>query len=194
MVRPLIEQKEALLLWAIQDATCIGRYKLVSILGVSDGVTRGFLTQLTKRGYIKAKKFVGCTLTAKGKKRLAELFAKLKVREIKDIDTGSLGLASKSVVAHIRGRARHVHSGIEQRDAAIKAGASGAITIIFHDGRFLLPPENLDLSKKNAELTRRLRQEFQPLENDTLLICSADDRWRAVEGVLSAAQTLKSGA
>ena len=179
MVRPLPEQKEVLFLWAIQDEGYLGRYRLASIVGLTDGVTRGLLTKLTRKGYIKANKFVGCTLTTKGKKRLRELLAKLKIHEIKEIDAGNLSLASKSVVAHIRGEARSVRSGIEQRDAAIKAGASGAITVIFHDGRFLLPPDSFDLSRKNADITERFRQEFQLSEGDVLVIGSAEDKWRA---------------
>jgi len=190
MAGALPEQKEVLLLWAIQDEGYVGRYRLVSIVGLTDGVTRGFLTKLARKGYVKTEKFVGCTLTTKGKRRLGELLAKLKICEIKEIDVGNLSLASRSVVAHIRGGARSVHSGIEQRDAAVKAGASGAITVIFHDGRFVLPPDSFDLSRKNAGITERFRQEFQLSEGDVLVIGSADDRWRAVEGILGAAATL----
>jgi len=192
MVRPLPDQKEVLILWAMQDEGYLGRYRLVSIVGLTEGVTRGYLTRLAGRGYVKTKKFVGCYLTKKGEKRLRELLAKLKICEIKEIDPGNLSLASKSVVAHIRDRARYVRSGIEQRDAAIKAGASGAITVIFHDGRFLLPPDNFDLSRKNVGITERFRQEFQLSEGDVLVIGSAEDKWRAVEGVLGAAQTMLS--
>lgn len=190
MVRPLPEQKEILFLWAIQDEGYLGRYRLASIAGLTDGVTRGLLTRLTRKGYIKASKFVGCRLTTKGTKRLRELLTKLKICEIKQIDPGNLGLASKSVAAHIRNGARHVRSGIEQRDAAIKAGASGAITVIFHNGRFLLPPDSFDLSRKNVGITERFRQEFQLSEGDVLVIGSAEDKWRAVEGVLGAAQAM----
>lgn len=191
MAGPLPELKEALLLWAIQDEGYLGRYKLVSIVGLTDGVTRGFLTRLARTGYVKTKKFVGCSLTAKGKKRLSELLLKLKISQIKEIAVGNLSLAPRNVVAHIRDGARSVHSGIEQRDAAIKAGAAGAITIIFQHGKFLLPPDRFDLSEKNAAITERFRQEFQLSEGDVLVIGSAADRWRAVEGVLGAAETLR---
>lgn len=190
MAGPLPEQKEVLLLWAIQDEGHVGRYRLVSIVGLTDGVTRGFLTKLARNGYVKTEKFIGCTLTTKGKRRLRELLAKLNICEIKEIGVGNLSLASRSLVAHIRDGARAVHSGIEQRDAAVKAGASGAITVIFHDDRFVLPPDSFDLSRKNASITERFRQEFQLSEGDVLVIGSADNRWRAVEGILGAASTL----
>lgn len=192
MVRPLPERKEILFLWAMQNEGHLGRYRLVSIVGLTDGVTRGFLTRLARKGYVETNKFVGCTLTIKGKKRLGELLNKLKICEIRDIDAGNLSLASKSVVAHIRGGARAIRSGIEQRDAAIKAGALGAITVIFHDGKFFLPPDRFDLSKKNPDITERFRQEFQLSEGDVLVMGSAEDRWRAIEGVLGAAETLSN--
>lgn len=190
MVRNLPELKEALLLWAIEKEGYLGRYTLVSILELPDGITRGLLTRMARMGYIKAKKNVGSTITAKGRMRLSELLSRLKIREITDIDAGDLGLAPVSVAAHIRGRATSVHSGIEQRDAAIKSGAAGAITMIFHHGKFLLPPDSFDLSKKNRAVTTRLSQRFQLSEGDVLVIGSAHSRWRAAEGVLRAAETL----
>ena len=191
MADPLPEQKEALLLWAIQDEGYLGRYKLVSILGLPDGITRGLLTKLARKGYLKKKRFVGSTLTTKGKNRLTKLLTDLGIREIKEIDAGTLSLAPTSIVAHIRDKSATVRSGIEQRDAAIKSGAAGAITIIFQDGKLLLPPDRFDLSTKNPTLTDQAKKQFQLLDGDVLVIGSANDRWRAVEGVLGAAQTLR---
>ncbi len=190
MTRPLPEQKEILLLWAVQREGHLGRYRLASIVGLTDGVTRGFLTRLARKDCIRTSKFVGCSLTIRGQKRLRELMGKLKILEIRDIDAGNLSIELKNVAAHIQGGASSIRSGIEQRDAAIKAGASGAITVIFHENRFLLPPDSFDLSRKNAYLTEQFRHEFRLSEGDVLVIVSAGDEWRAVEGVLSAARTL----
>jgi hypothetical protein len=190
MVGCLPEQKEALLLWAIQKEGHLGRYRLVSILGLPDGVMRGLLTRLAKRGFIRTNRFVGCTLTWKGKKRLDEILTRLGICRIEEVDVGSLSLASTNVVAHIRGRGRLVRYGIEQRDAAIKADASGAITVVFVNGRFLVPPDNFDLSKKNPDMTERFREQFKLSNGDVLVIGSAENRWRATEGVLRAAATL----
>jgi len=190
MVGTLPEQKEALLLLAIQDGGYLGRYKLVSILGLPDGVTRGLLIKLAGKGYVKTKKFVGHSLTTKGEKRLSEIFAKLNVYAIREMDAGDLSLGPKSSVAHVRGGARSVRSGIEQRDAAIRAGAAGTITVIYHDGKFLLPPDRFDISEKNQIITERFRKEFDLSEGDALVIGSGIDKWKAVEGVLAAAETL----
>ena len=186
MVGTLSEQKETLLLLAIQDEEHLGRYRLVLILGLPDGVTRGLLIKLARMGYVKTEKFVGRSLTPKGEKRLTELLANLNVHAIREIDAGDLSLGPKSVVAHIRDGARSVRSGIEQRDAAIRAGAAGAITVIYHDEMFLLPPDGFDLSEKNRIIAERLRKEFEPLEGDALVIGSGGDKWKAVEGVLAA--------
>ena len=190
-MRDLPELKEALLLWAIEKEGYLGRYTLVSILELPDGITRGLLTRMARSGYIRTKKFVGSTLTRKGMMRLNELLSRFKIREIADIDAGDLSLAPVSVAAHIRGRATWVHSGIEQRDAAIKSGAVGAITMIYQNGKLLLPPTGFDVSKKNHAVTARLNQRFQLSEGDVLVIGSANSRWRAAEGVLRAAETLR---
>jgi len=191
MVGTLAEQKEALLLLAIQDEGYLGRYKLVLILGLPDGVTRGLLTKLARKGYVKTKKFVGRSLTSKGEERLTELLANLNVHAVTEIDAGNLSLGPKNAVAHIRGGARSVRSGIEQRDAAIRAGAAGAITVIYHDGKFLLPPDGFDISERNQIITERFRKDFDLLEGDALVIGSGVDKWKAVEGVLAAAETLR---
>jgi len=189
----LSEQKETLLRLAIQDEEHLGRYRLVLILGLPDGVTRGLLIKLARMGYLKTEKFVGRSLTPppKGEKRLTELLANLNAHAIREIDAGDLSLGPKSVVAHIRDGARSVRSGIEQRDAAIRAGAAGAITVIYHDGMFLLPPDGFDLSEKNRIIVERLRKEFELLEGDALVIGSGSDKWKAVEGILAAAETLR---
>ena len=191
MVGTLPEQKEALLLLAIRDESHLGRYKLVSILGLPDGVTRGVLLKLAKKDYVRTQKFVGRSLTARGEKRLLELLAKLNVHAIKELEVGDLSLGSKSAVAHVLDGARSVRSGIEQRDAAVKAGAAGAITIIYHDGKFLLPPDRFDISEKDQSISGRLRKEFKISEGDVLVIGSGADKWKAVEGAIAAASTLR---
>jgi len=191
MVGTLPEQKEALLLLAIRDESHLGRYKLVSILGLPDGVTRGVLLKLARKDYVSTQKFVGRSLTVRGERRLLELLAKLNVHAIKELEVGDLSLGSKSVVAHVLDGARLVRSGIEQRDAAIKAGAAGAITIIYHDGKFLLPPDRFDISEKDQSISGRLRKEFKISEGDVLVIGSGADKWKAVEGAIAAASTLR---
>jgi len=182
--------KETLLLWAIAKEGCLGRYKLVSILELPDGVTRGLLTKLARRGYVRSNKFVGTSLTSKGKNHLRELLSKRRIREIAEVDAGDIGLPRSGAAAHIRDGAALVHSGLEQRDAAIRAGAVGAITMIFQDGKFLLPPDLYDASNENRKITDQLKVRFKPSEGDVLIIASADSRWRAIEGVLRAAETL----
>jgi len=191
MVGTLPEQKEALLLLAIRGERYLGRYKLVSIIGLPDGVTRGLLLKLARKDYVSTQKFVGRSLTSKGEKRLLELLTKLNVHAIKELEVDDLSLGPKSVVAHVRDGARSVRSGIEQRDAAIKAGAAGAITIIYHDGKFLLPPDRFDISDKNQAISDRLRKEFELSEGDALVIGSGEDKWKAMEGAIAAASTLR---
>lgn len=83
-----------------------------------------------------------------------------------------------------------VQSGIEQRDAAVKSGAAAAITMTFHLGKLLVPPDLYDASKKSRRLTDQLKARFKLSEGDVLIISSASSRWRAIEGVLTAAETL----
>jgi hypothetical protein len=176
---------------AISQAGTLGRYRLVSVAGLTEGVTRGLLTKLVRNGYVKTRRFVGCSLTHKGRRRLNELLARCSVRDVRDIDPGTLALGPFNVIAHLRDRAHRIGSGISQRDAAIKAGALGATTLVYRRRRIMLPPDQFDLSNKDRTLSERLRKEFQLSDGDVLIIGSADTKWRAVEGVLAAAETLR---
>ena len=74
-----------------------------------------------------------------------------------------------------------VKSGIEQRDAAVKVGASGATTLLFKDNKFLIPKTNYDALKGDEELAKQLIQNLQPHEEDVIIIGTDDSSRKRAE-------------
>ena len=158
----------------------IGRKQLVKELGVGEGSVRTILNQLKQRGLITSSRR-GHALTPKGKRFLGKPF------EFVQIDAGGLTVGEVDVATIVRGAARKVKRGIEQRDEAIKAGAAGATMLIFRGGKFQFPDGFLKIRK---ELSDTLTIIFKPREGDVVVIGTADDVLNAEAGAKAAARTL----
>jgi hypothetical protein len=67
-----------------------------------------------------------------------------------------------------------VRLGIEQRDAAIRMGATGATTLLFKENKFVMPASSNDSLKKEREVRRMLIEKLNPRDGDVIIIGSAD--------------------
>lgn len=172
----------------IGDRGSIGRHALAKSTGVGEGAIRTILKKLRDGGYVDSKTS-GARLTDKGGRlhtsvrKILSQFTLLK---------GSLLTLGRSQVAiDIRGRASSVKSGIEQRDAAIRIGATGATTYAFLAGKFTVPGESTDCEKDYpSDAWPDLRRELSPRNGDAVVLCGADDETAAKLGALSSAMTL----
>jgi hypothetical protein len=63
--------------------------------------------------------------------------------------------------------------GIEQRDAAVKMGASGATTLLFRGDKFVMPLSYFDSLKNEPRIYKLLVRRLEP-ENDDVLIIGSD--------------------
>lgn len=89
---------------------------------------------------------------------------------------------------HLRNRAHLVTDGVRQRDAALRAGASGATTLIQEsDPESLVMPVDHQVSKLEAI---SLLEHFNLREKDVLLIGSGSSWVVARLGMFAAAITL----
>jgi len=158
----------------------IGRKHLAKKLGVGEGSMRTILNQLKKQSLITSS-HGGHALTVKGKQFLG------KPLKFVQIDAGSLAVGRTNIVTIVRGAAKKVRRGIEQRDEAIKTGAAGATVLIFRRGKFQFPGGFLKVGKKQAETLEKI---FHPQEGDVIIIGSAPDAVKAEEGAKAAARTL----
>lgn len=185
------ELKSLLLLIILSLEGQIGRYRLKSLLGLSEheGVVRLMLNELGLEGYVEARK-AGCGLTSKGEAFLQALLRGYGIIRVKDMDLKALGLEGECFVLHIRGR-RVPRRIIELRDAAVRAGADGVVLIDNEEGRLKIPAVYDDLDLEHPAAAKKLRETFAVSLGDMFLVGFSKNRWRALEGALAAAMELK---
>jgi DNA-binding MarR family transcriptional regulator len=158
----------------------IGRKQLAKELDIGEGSMRTILNQLKKQNLITSSRG-GHALTAKGRRLLG------KAPKFIQIDVGGLAVGKVSVATLVKKAGKKVKRGIEQRDAAIKAGADGATALVFRGGKFRFPDGFLGVKKA---INESLVKVFGPSEGDVLIIGSASDPLKAERGARASAETL----
>jgi len=168
----------------------MGRYRLKSLLGLSEheGVVKLMLNELSREGYVEASR-AGCCLTARGEAFLRALLKRYGIIQIKDMDLKALGLEGESFVLQVGGRCPQRI--IELRDAAVRAGADGMVSIYNEKGHLKIPAVYNDLDLNRPIASKRLRDLFGISLGDMFMIGLSEDKWRTLEGVLAAAMELK---
>jgi predicted transcriptional regulator len=165
----------------------IGRGKLAEKLKVGQGAVRTIIHRLKRAGLLSTSK-MGCMLTDKGLKLYEEwrkIFGgKVEIRgnELLPVNCNFAMLAKNC--------GQKIKSGMEQRDAAVKMGAKGAVVMVFKNGRFTIPSASDDASRDFPNLTKQLAKVLKPEENDVVIIGGADSLDVAEYGAMAAAWTL----
>ncbi len=172
----------------VGDAGTIGRQALAREIGVGEGAIRTILKKLKGDGYAGANAS-GCYLTSAGKmvhSRLRE-----KITKVITVDGSQLTVGGRQVAVSVRGGAARVRGGIEQRDSAIKVGASGATTYVIRGTKFTIPGGSSNCEKDYpSPVWSRLRKEFRLRDGEALIISGSSEEMKARLGALSAALTL----
>lgn len=190
MTRTLSEH-ELFVLWLLRTEDEIGRYRLAEMLGVAQGIARGILARMKRDGLIIVRRRAGARASPMGLRRLAALMRRYQLRLVKKSDQELLGLGSKCVLFHVAGRSHRLGRGIEQRDAAIKAGSTGAVTFLFDGKTLRFPGVAESLSKRNPAAFEQLKNQLRMSKGDVVLIAFAGTWWDAARGGFAAVGTLR---
>src|SRR5437899_6709573 len=156
---------------AIGTSGAVGRGKLGSIVGLGQGEVRTLIKRMKENDLIVIQPD-GCKLSRKGEREFHKL--REKIPWSSEVRAKSLGIGDKCSAVLVRGAATNVKKGIEQRDAAIKAGALGAFTAVFAKGRFTLPGEGTDCEKDGPRDLWSAARSAGPNEGDVLVVVGAD--------------------
>lgn len=172
----------------IGDNGKIGRTKLGSELALGTGEIRTLIKRLKEAELISVDAN-GCELDSKGKQEYKALLDLFPWKS--EVDGTSLRIGSYCYAIIARNGSKHVRLGIEQRDAAIKSGAVGALTLLFKRGSFVIPNEGTDCEKMTGskEPWKALRT-AKLLDGDAIVISGGNDIHSAEYGAWSAASTL----
>lgn len=165
----------------------IGRIRLSKELRLGEGTTRTLLKHLKKEGITKSSRN-GISFSEAGNKLFSDLRSKLS--DGLEVPSSPLTLGSYNVAVLVRNSADWVGSGMEQRDIAIKSGASGATTLIFSRNRLSLPKGEEDICETMPKLHKKLVTQLNPKENDVIIVGCGENRTTAEIGAKMAAINL----
>ena len=185
--RPLFTQLDLARAIEIIDTEQIGRNKLSERLALGEGTTRTLIDRLLDARLIEISRS-GCELTRSGHSILDELNRRLGTRTTVPRSSVTVGTYNFGIL--VKGAANLVKSGIEQRDAAVRAGANGAVTLVVKHGELVMPPPADSKMRRKADNAKKIQETFQPQESDAIIIAGADSEQNAEEGARAAAWTL----
>ncbi|MDQ6722806.1 MAG: hypothetical protein M3Z01_00875 [Thermoproteota archaeon] len=162
----------------------ISRALLCQELSLGEGSVRTLVKHLKMQGLINTTNH-GTTLTDKGKTISAALVRSIPSET--DIPQCSIALGKFNYVVLLKQASFAIKSGIEQRDAAIKVGALGATTLLYHDHRFFMPgayssftPDN-SLQKVEPDIAKFLIYHLGPEDGDVIIIGSDNQELHSAE-------------
>jgi len=171
-------------LMVMSETRPVGRKSLSAALNIGEGSTRTILDIFCDEGYIVVTKS-GAVLSEKGKK------AKDQVRmDVSPLTVDDLTIGAVNCAVRIKGASKKITYGCEERDAAIKAGATGATTLVCIGNKLIFPGSEYPVT---PHVESAIRKEFRIGNGDAVIIGTAGDREKAEKGAVSAAIRLIGG-
>ncbi|MCQ2052475.1 MAG: DUF2111 domain-containing protein [archaeon] len=156
----------------------VSRKKLSQKLDIGEGSTRTILNILKNQEYIQVARN-GVTLTKNGSHFKKTVQFDVTYTLIPEITIDAYDCAIRIPFA-----AKKITYGYEERDVAIKAGASGATTLICKNGELIFPDSNYSVS---SAVTKTLREKFAINNDDVIIIGTANTPEKAECGAVTAA-------
>ncbi|MCJ7761997.1 DUF4443 domain-containing protein, partial [Candidatus Bathyarchaeota archaeon] len=130
----------------------------------------------------------GCTLTAKGLRTWKEFEKAFPVRT--EIPQSELATSDYNYAFLVKNSGNKVKSGIDQRDAAIVAGARRAIVIVSKNGHLQIESVSENIEKEFPNATAELLKDLKPKENDVIIIAGGETPLKAKRGAFAAGWSL----
>ncbi len=168
----------------------LGRRALAHSLQLKDGVVRGLTERLAENKLVSVGDS-GVQLSTTGRTSLHKLYRSLLVKSIMALDDSDLVPNHRAIGVHLSHAYRSSMTGVAQRDAAVKAGAQGSITVASLSGKLTIPPDNKDLARVAPKENARLREAFKPSNQDLIIIGFGQDAGSALAGALAAVVSLQ---
>ncbi len=165
----------------------IGRNKLAKKLDVGDGAVRTIISRLRNAGLIETSK-EGCNLTKKGLEVWGQFEENFPKRV--EIAKSELNQSDNNFAFLVKNSGQKVQSGIDQRDAAIIAGARKALVIVFKDGHLRIESVSDCIEKQYPAASNQILQDLNPEDNDVIIVAGADSALKAKRGAFAASWSL----
>ncbi len=169
--------------------TSLGRNKLAEKLNVGDGAVRTIISRLVDSGLVETSK-EGCNLTEKGLEiwgQFEEVFPK-RIEIPKSELTGS----EFNFAFLVKNSGQKVGSGIDQRDAAIIAGARKALVMVDRGNHLSIKSVSDCIEQQYPKAANLLIEKLKPQDNDVIIVAGADSLLKAKRGAFAASWSLIS--
>ncbi len=171
-------------LYILDDEEAIGRKKLSTMLDIGEGSTRTIISMLQSHGIISINKS-GIILTSTGVDLKRKTRMDLAPVSIKELTIGEYNFAVRIPrVAHM------VSFGCEERDAAIEAGATGATTLIYVNGKLIFPGSEY---RVDPTIENEIKSVFSLKNEDVVVIGTGKDIKAAEIGAVVAGINIMGG-
>jgi len=172
---------------ALGSQGSVGRGRLGELVGLGQGEVRTLIKRLKEKDLILIQPD-GCRLSKKGEIEYGALRRKIPWES--KVRAKTLGIGERNAAVLVRDAAPRLKRGIEQRDAAVRVGAQGALTALYSGSHFTLPGERNDSEKSGPHDLWAAARAAGPKRNDVLVVVGADSDETAELGALAAALTL----
>jgi hypothetical protein len=114
----------------------------------------------------------GTRMTRKGE-ALCNKISSLMPAEV-SLQSCSIALGRFNHAVLVKELGYAIRSGIEQRDAAIKMGGTGATTLLFRENKLVMPTSSQDCLVKEPKVRQKLVDELQPVDGDVIIVGSSN--------------------
>lgn len=171
-------------MYCIDRHNPIGRKALASMLNIGEGSTRTILNRLQEDGLIAINKN-GVSLTEYGYKSWRNV-----MMDVSPILLEGLTIGESNCAVRVPSMASNVKFGCEERDGAIKVGATGATTLICSNGVLIFPGSYYPVDQRVEKV---LRGHFEINDGDVIIIGTASTPENAELGAVTAGLELLGG-
>ena len=165
----------------------LGRRRLAERAGLGEMAVRLELERLRGQGLVHLDRS-GCRLTSEGSREFAPVLD--RVRRIIPLDLIELRMDDAHMAAHLIG-GLHVPSAWELRDAGIREGATGLISLSWADGEWVFSHNQEAIREQNPHDAEQLDELLpHPEPEDSLFLAAAPDRVTCTSSLWAAIRTL----
>ena len=168
----------------LDETNPVGRKRLSQLLRIGEGSTRTILSMMQDQNMITIGKS-GILLTETG----AE-FKKTVQMDVADVSISDLTIGDRDCAVRVPKMARNVKYGCEERDAAIKSGATGATTLIYNNGKLIFPGSDYPV---DPDVESKIRSVFSLKNDDVVIIGTGPTEESAEVGAVIAGLTIMGG-
>jgi hypothetical protein len=158
----------------------VGRELLCKELGLGEGSIKTLIKHLKMNNLVRTSNH-GTVMTERGRAIFSELVESIPAET--PLPRCSVALGKFNYAVLMKQLSYAVKSGIEQRDAAIKIGGTGATTFLFLEEKFVMPTTGRiqDSFRKDPATRELLLEGLKPTQGDVIIVGSADTDRRTAE-------------